>query len=74
MGQLVETHFNTIPNTHNIEASAITLIREEFPDEQIKTFIKVVCRWGNYEGLSGCIIRLYILSSLNLFNLNTFKY
>jgi hypothetical protein len=54
--QLAEEHKRENRNTHIIEVSAIDLIREGFPDEPVKTFIKAVCTWGGYPGIAGRIL------------------
>ena len=61
---LANVHFTTIPNTRNIEVSAITLIQSGFPDDLIQNFVRSVCRWGNYEGLAGRILRRNSLNEI----------
>lgn len=42
--------------TEYLEMQGIHLTAFDFPEEDLKNFIKKVCRWGNYAGIGGRVL------------------
>lgn len=45
------------PATHEIETQATELVAENFPENKTANFVKSVCRWGNYNGVAGKVLK-----------------
>ena len=48
---------NADPTTQNVEQKARNLIENDFRDDLTASFVKSVCRWGNYAGVAGKVLK-----------------
>jgi len=48
---------NADPTTQNVEQEARNLIDNDFRDDLTEAFVKSVCRWGNYAGVAGKVLK-----------------
>lgn len=53
---LTEEFCKRVPHTAEIEVLARQLVAREFPESDVGDFIKDVCRWGGYPGISGKVL------------------
>ena len=44
---LVKHHLCKVPDTRDLEDEASHLCAAGFPEEELKSFIRSVCKWGN---------------------------
>lgn len=54
---LLQQHRQSDPDTRAIEAAAARLVTEDFPDIGVSAFVRAVCKWGNYAGVAGRVLR-----------------
>jgi hypothetical protein len=54
---LIQIHLNKVANTLSLEIKATALIEDDFPDSQLRDFIRCVCIWGGYPGIAGRILK-----------------
>ena len=53
----LEIGLNSDPATRYVEKEAKSLIQAGFPEQQTISFVKSVCKWGNYPGVGGRVIK-----------------
>ncbi len=49
--RLVQRHLDNEPRTRGIEEQAKVLVAANFPEDELKAFIRQVCEWGNRQGI-----------------------
>lgn len=50
---LAFAHYDLVKGTNEIEAQAFKLSQQGFPEADVIDFIREVCGWGGYSGISG---------------------
>jgi hypothetical protein len=53
---LLQWHY-TEYNTAEVEQSGEQVATAGFPQDQLREFIRAVCRWGNYAGIAGRVLK-----------------
>ena len=54
--RLMEQHIQDFPGTLDLENEASELINSDFDSQRLETYIRNVCRWGNFAGIAGRVI------------------
>lgn len=62
--ELAQKHIKANPYTRDIEELGRNLIATDFPEEEVKEFVKKVCGWGGYAGIGGRVLTRNSLSSI----------
>ena len=57
-------HCISDPTTPEIERLGAKYVTETFPLKQTEGFVKAVCKWGNYAGVSGNVLKHNTLTSI----------
>lgn len=52
-----ERYLHQVPTTASCEALGSTLLRGPMEDDSIVAFVKAVCSWGGYAGISGRVLK-----------------
>ena len=55
--ELFSAHMTALPRTPEIEDMGQRLIDADFPEPAVRNFVKDVCGWGNYAGISGRVLK-----------------
>jgi len=55
--KLLRSHLFAFPNTPDIETLGGELIATDFPEVKVVEFVKEVCNWGGYAGISGRVLK-----------------
>ena len=55
--RLVKHHLDEVENTRELEHEASRLCAADFAEEQLTSFIRGVCKWGNYPGIAGRVLK-----------------
>jgi hypothetical protein len=55
--QLHAHHLNEVAGTRQLELAGFALSKHEFAFAALEPFIRQVCRWGNYAGIAGRILK-----------------
>jgi hypothetical protein len=50
-------HLAVVAKTHRLEKDGAALIAAGFPSAQLDQFIRDVCKWGNYPGIAGRVLK-----------------
>jgi hypothetical protein len=56
-GRLAEAHLASVAGTADLEERGSELLRRRFPAELTATFVWDVCKWGNYPGIAGRVLK-----------------
>ena len=64
--RLVTRHLAVVRGTREIESEADALVRADFPNADLPSFVKRVCLWGGYSGIAGRVLRDNTLSEIRL--------
>ena len=62
--KLVKHHLDNVPDTRELEHEASRLCATGFAEEQLASFIRKVCKWGNYPGIAGRVLKHNDLSTI----------
>lgn len=62
--RFARAHLNAYPKTPHIEALGAELIAADFPEIKVLEFVREVCRWGGYAGISGRVLKRNAPSSI----------
>ena len=54
---LVELHLKSVAVTRELEQDGKLLVANGFELPQLEDFIRRVCRWGDYTGIAGRVLR-----------------
>ena len=54
---LAAAHFARVQHTADIEARGKLLIKKKFPKADVVDFVRRVCAWGGYSGVSGRVLK-----------------
>lgn len=55
--ELMKKHLNEFPGVHELENEAISLVKRNFQFPELEKYIRHVCRWGNFAGVAGRVIK-----------------
>ncbi len=53
----VWAHLERVPSTHETEAAAHHLVAGGFQYANVDPFVRAVCKWGDYAGIAGRVLR-----------------
>lgn len=54
---LIQRHIEEFPGVPALEKLAVALVQVNFEFPQMENYIREVCRWGNFAGVGGRVIR-----------------
>lgn len=54
--RLAQAHLTAFPHTPEVEAQGRSFLEGKFPEAQVRKFVRAVCEWGGYVGISGRVL------------------
>jgi hypothetical protein len=54
--QLARAHLSAVPSTPTVEDRGRSFVEHRFPEADVRAFVRAICDWGGYTGISGRIL------------------
>lgn len=62
--RLAQAHLRRFPNTQAVEEQGQRFIEDGFLQTEVRRFVEAVCRWGNYAGIAGRVLKQNSLEAI----------